>query len=168
MRICTITAIVVSCVLMVGCGENAKEPKPFEIDKGKVNQGLVNSFNDMAMQNAIISQHTLYPYHFVNNGTELNELGKRDLSVLAWHFRENPGGLNVRRGGASEELYNGRIEKVGALLSDEGVDPERIGITDGLPGGPGMTSEKVLTILENAAEPGTRKTTAGTYTTGSQ
>lgn len=169
MRICTITAIAVFCVLTVGCGENAKKPEPFKIDKGKVNQGLVKSFNDMAMQNAIISQHTLYPYHFVKNGAELNELGQRDLSVLSWHFRDNPGVLNVRRDGISEALYKGRVEKVAASLENEGVESGRIDIADGLAGGPGMTSEKVLTILENTtAEQGARTTTGGTYTAGSQ
>ena len=33
MRLFTMILIAVSCFLTVGCGENAKEPKPFEIDK---------------------------------------------------------------------------------------------------------------------------------------
>lgn len=168
MRICTTILIAVFCVLTVGCGENAKEPKPFELDKGQINAGLVNSYNDLAMQNAIISQHTLYPYHFVKNGTELNELGQRDLSVLAWHFKENPGGLNVRRDSASADIYTGRINRVRLLLENAGVDAERISISDGMAGGAGMTSEKVLTIITQVETKESRKTTAGTYTTGGQ
>ncbi|MHC4271590.1 MAG: hypothetical protein ACYST2_04680, partial [Planctomycetota bacterium] len=51
-----------------------------------INTKLVTTYNDMAIENAIITQHTLYPYHFVQNGQELNELGFRDFGVLAGYF----------------------------------------------------------------------------------
>jgi hypothetical protein len=37
-----------------------------------------------------------------------------------------------------------------------------------MPGGAGMTSEKVLTIVTKVETQDTKKTTAGTYTTGAQ
>jgi hypothetical protein len=167
MRICTTTLIAVSCILMAGCGKNAKEPKTFELDKSRINIGLLNSYNDLAMQNAIIAQHTLYPYHFVKNGADLNELGQRDLSILAGHFRENPGQLNVRYDGLSMDIYTARVNLVLDGLKKAGVDEKRIAVSDGMPGGSGMNSERMLKIL--AAGEGTdTKTASGTYTSGAK
>jgi len=167
MRICNAIMIASICVVLAGCGGSAKEPA-LEIDRGKINAGLVNSYNDMAMQNAIISQHTLYPYHFVTNGAELNELGQRDLAVLAGHYKEKPGGLNVRRDDIPAELYGARVDYVVASLKTAGVTTERISISDGMPGGSGMTSEKVLTILSRYEKQENKKTTVGEYTTRGQ
>ena len=140
-----ITMTVFFCILTAGCQEKKKEAVT---DKDKVNHELVNSYNDIAVQNAIISQHTLFPYHFVNNGEELNELGDSDLNILAMHFLKHPGKLNIRRGNTPEELYQGRIDFVFGQLEQAGVENDQISVADGMPGGSGMLSEKVLTITE--------------------
>lgn len=162
MKNCTTIVMCVICVAMAGCGGNAKEPT---LDRSRINIGLINSYNDLAMQNAIITQHTLYPYHFVKNGTELNELGQRDLSVLAGHFRENPGQLNVRNDGLPVDIYTARVNLILDGLKKQGVDEKRISISDGMPGGSGMTSERVLKILA-AGEAKDVKTSSGTSTSG--
>ena len=118
------------------------------VDKAYVNAKLVRSVQDTAIVNAIVRQHTIFPYHFVQNSSELNGLGQRDLQVLAEHYREYPGQLNVRSGGASRDLYRARIETVMAFLRDADVDTAPIGIGDDLPGGDGMPSEQVVLILE--------------------
>ena len=148
MKLSTIVTVSVFCFLIAGCAENVQEGP----DKQLINAELVNSFNDIAMQNAIISQHTLFPYHFVKNGAELNELGQRDLATLTKHFMQNPGRLNVRRDSVSTDLYEARVNAVLDQLKEAGIDMERISISDGMPGGPGMSSEKVLVILEQTPE----------------
>ena len=101
----------------------------------------------MAIENAIITQHTLYPYHFIQNGEELNDLGFRDFGILAGHFLENPGAMNIRQDrSVTDELYERRIEYVNEMLVEAGVDNDRIEIEDGMPGGSGATSERVLFI----------------------
>ena len=167
MKNCTIMLMCVICVVMAGCQGNAKEPNPSELDRSRINVGLVNSYNDLAMQNAIITQHTLYPYHFVKNGAELNELGRRDLAILAGHFKENPGRLNVRYDGLAMDIYTARVNLVLEGLKKAGVDAKRITISDGMPGGSGMASERMLKILA-AAEANNTKTTSGTYTSGAK
>ncbi|MHC4264423.1 MAG: hypothetical protein ACYSUK_00635 [Planctomycetota bacterium] len=118
-----------------------------------INTKLVTSYNDMAIENAIITQHTLYPYHFIQNGQELNELGFRDFGVLAGHFIENPGTLNIRQDySVSDDLYERRVGHIQEMLEEAGVDSDRINIEDGMPGGSGVTSERVLLILENTKE----------------
>ena len=106
----------------------------------------------MAIQNAIVSQHTLYPYHFIINSQKLNKLGLRDFGVLAANFKENPGDLNISRGDVTEQLYQARVNNISRMLQDKGVNADRINIQDGMPGGTGIGSESVLKILEKSLE----------------
>jgi len=104
------------------------------------------------VENAIIAQHTLYPYHFVPDGERLNELGRRDFSVLARHFAEHTGSLNIRRGKTPAELYEARVSFVIESLKEAGIGTGRVRISDHMPGGSGMPSERVVTILQKTAE----------------
>ena len=160
MKLCTIITIGLFCILVVGCEETVVETGP---DKHLMNSELINSYNDMAVENAIISQHTLFPYHFVKNGAELNELGQKDFGVLAKHFAEHPGHLNIRRENGSAELYRARIGFVLDSLKEAGIMPERINISDGMPGGDGMPSERVLVILEDSYEASSLGTSTREY-----
>jgi hypothetical protein len=113
-----------------------------------MNTWAVNDYFQDSVESAIVSQHTLYPYHFISNGAELNELGARDLSVLAKHYRDNPGTLTVRRANTTADLYTARLEMVTALLVEHGVDTDRVSINNRHAGGEGLASERVLVILE--------------------
>jgi hypothetical protein len=151
------------CVLTVGCQESAEE-RP---DNRLINSQLVNSYNDIAIQNAIIAQHTLFPYHFVQDGAELNELGRRDLAVLTGHFMKNGGDLNVRRHDTPADLYEARVNLVRDRLQKAGIDTGRMRTSDGMPGGSGMASERILVILEDTAK-GVSSGTSATYTSGTK
>ena len=145
MKIGVVIEMLFCCILFCGCYETVKERDP---DKSLINAELVNALNDTAMRNAIISQHTIFPYHFAENSDKLNELGGRDLSVLAGHFKDNPGPLNIRRNNTTEELYQARVNFVLKRLKEAGVETS-ISVSDGMPGGDGMPSEKVLNIMES-------------------
>ena len=121
-------------------------------DNHIVNKQLINTYNDIAVQNAIVSQHTLFPYHFVENGAELNELGQKDLAALTSHFIKYPGHLNIRRHNTAEDIYDARVNMVRERLQEAGIAMERISISDDMPGGSGITSERVLVILEKASK----------------
>lgn len=140
----TITTIALFGILLVGCSKTLEQDQ----DRYSINSELINTYNDIAVQNAIISQHTLYPYHFVKNSAELNELGLRDFGVLATHFMKNPGQLNIRRDGVSMDIYHTRLEFVIDKLKEAGIDTEKISIADGMPGGSGMLSKKIIFILD--------------------
>lgn len=141
--------IAMFCILTIGCNETMEE-RP---DKPLINRQLIKTYNDMALENAIISQHTLYPYHFIQNGAELNELGKRDLAVLIKHFIKNDGHLNIRKNDISADLYESRVESVYKRLQEAGLDMDRINISDDMPGGAGIASESILVILAQEDEP---------------
>jgi hypothetical protein len=136
---------VVLLVAIAGCQHAA--------ESHAVNVGIVRSVNDMAIQNAILTQQTLYPYHFVNDAPALNELGCCELGVLAAHYREHPGNLNIRQGRTPSHLYRARVGSVMDALAKAGVDTARIHIADGMPGGDGMSSELVLAITEGRNSP---------------
>jgi hypothetical protein len=141
--------IVMVCLLgglLFGCQESQKTAQEQNLDVE-----LVKTLGSLQVESAIISQRTLYPYHFVPDGDELNRLGQRDLSVLARHFKDRAGALNVRRGDASVELYEARVAKVLATLKEDAVDMNRLTVSDGMPGGDGMASERVIVILSKAA-----------------
>ena len=145
MKLKTYLAISLFCILAAGCDQNM-EKNP---DKPAINAQLIKTYNDMALENAIISQHTLYPYHFIQNGADLNELGKRDLNVLIKHFITKPGNLNIRKANTPEDLYASRVEQVYQILQKADLNMNMINIGDEMPGGSGIASESIIVILEN-------------------
>ncbi len=159
MRLCALWMVGLVCGVLAGCAEEATE--------GKANKNLdaelVTTLNNIGVENAIITQHTLYPYHFVTDGEKLNDLGQRDFAVLAKQYKEHPGLLNIRRGEASDALYEARVASVMAGLKEAGVETSRVSVSDAMPGGTGMPSERVVTILQRDYE--TRSTSTSTMTT---
>jgi len=148
MKLGMIIMTVLFCILTIGCQENMEESP----NKHLINSQLVNSYNDIAMQNAIVTQHTLFPYHFVTDGAELNELGRRDLAALTSHFMNHAGHLNIRRQNTPADIYEARVNMVHARLQEAGIDMERMSISDDMPGGSGITSERILVILEQKSK----------------
>ncbi|MHC4290185.1 MAG: OmpA family protein [Planctomycetota bacterium] len=137
---------MMSAVSLCGCQE--KQAGTNTVDESEVNRKIVDTYSDLAIQNAIIAQHTLYPYHFVNNGAQLNGLGERDLSVLVQHFQDNPGQLILQQGGTESLLYQSRAQTVYEKLLQGGIPDGKIQITDGMPGGDGIASNSIIEILE--------------------
>ena len=117
-------------------------------DQKAVHVWLINTVNDTAMRNAIVRQRTLFPYHFDVNAATLNELGQHDLAVLAGHYMQHPGNINIRRGGAPKQLYDARVATVTGILRNAGIDTRRMKATDLPAGGDGIASEEVLVIVE--------------------
>ena len=140
-----VTDLTLGCVLFCGC-EQTVQSEP--LDEGLVNAQLINTLNDVAMENAIIAQHTLYPYHFVKDSEKLNKLGQRDLSILAKRLTNKDGQLNIRRDGISKSLYQARLAYVAGQLQQAGIDPARVNLSDGMPGGRGMPSSDVVQIRQ--------------------
>lgn len=159
MKLTTIAAVVFCGALLAGCSQNQNVQKNENKDTYVVNKEVVNFLNNIGIENAIIAQHTLFPYHFVKNSAELNELGQKDLAILAKHFSRYPGDLNVRKGDTPADIYQARVNFVINRLKKAGVPADQIRIADGMPGGDGMVSERVIKILDKA-DKATRRTTS--------
>jgi hypothetical protein len=167
MKAIEITMAAAILAISAGCSfmEEAELQKK---QRAEANTWLVESFRDAAIENAIVREHTIYPYQFIQNSADMTELGRRDMRVLAEFFRDNPGQLNVRKADTPDELYDKRVKKVVRELADAGVDMDRMDISDGLPGGDGITgSEAVLHFKDKVlqVEQEEKTTTAWTSTT---
>lgn len=148
MKLNIIISLFSLLLLLAGCSENMQKSE----DTHALNSELIESYSDISIKNAIISQHTLFPYHFVNNSVQLNELGDNDLTILIEHFIKNPGRLNIRQGKVSNEIYQARTNLVLEKMRDAGIDKKKVNISDDMSGGSGMSSENVLVVLENASK----------------
>ena len=160
MRLWCAGILCLAGALLAGC---EAEHKATIENRKKLDIELVNTVNNIQVENAIVTQHTLYPYHFVTDGAGLNDLGQRDLMVLARHYQEQPGALNVRQGQASAALYGARVAQVQSRLKEAGVDMGRVTISDGMPGGPGMPSEAIKTTKPKITAPDSSMGGSGSY-----
>ena len=153
----TIPALLLGSLLAAAAGCRS----PQEDMHGIGSMWAGESLRAASLQQAIVTQATLFPYHFATGTARLNELGRRDVALLAAHFREHAGTLNVRRAGTAQSLYDERLTAVRQALSAAGVAPAQIALADAAAGGDGMDSGRVLHILTvEAATPST------TYATG--
>ena len=106
------------------------------------------NIRNASIEGAIISQHTLYPYHFVTGSAQLNGLGLRDLAVLVRHFGHSAGEVNLARGDVPDPLYQSRTQVVATELRTAGIAANRVSIVDGgRPGGEGISGARLTKIL---------------------
>jgi hypothetical protein len=157
MRLWCAGLLCLAALLPAGC----EEEHAARVDEKKLDVALVDTVNNIQIENGIVTQHTLFPYHFVTGGAALNDLGQRDLMVLARHYKEQPGALNVRRGETTAALYDARVAQVQKRLKEAGVDVDRMTIADGMPGGPGMPSEAILTTVPKVTSTGSTTGSSG-------
>jgi hypothetical protein len=137
-----------------GCCDRQTRPEAtvIPIDKDAVNRAIVGVYSDQAVENAVLAQHTLYPYHFVDNSAALNPIGQRDLDILIRFYKENPGRLIVQQGDVEMPLYQARREAVYERMVQAGIPQGAIRITEGMPGGDGMSSGSVIDVLIKSRE----------------
>jgi hypothetical protein len=114
---------------------------------------VLDLYSDLAIQNAIVTQCTIYPYHFAANSAALNTLGRRDLQILISHFVRYPGELTVRRGEEHRDLYQARLGTISSLLGESGVDLDKVRISDGAAGGTGISTSDLIDALARSREP---------------
>ena len=132
-------ALIAALALLAGCSAPQRDP-----------YGTGDLLLAASMQRAIVVQSTLFPYHFVPDSAELNELGQRDLLVLARHFEKHSGTLNVRAGDGAPSQAEARIRAVIEALAAAGVARDHVLVHDGLPGGDGLASARVIEIMKSA------------------
>jgi hypothetical protein len=141
----TLATLSLLLAVLAGCRSPSAEPA----ERGIGEMWVGAAVRDASLHKAILVQRTLFPYHFEPGSAELNDLGRGDLAILAAQLGRGsgPGQLGVRRGGAPEELYKARVERVLDALAEAGVPRGHVAIADALPGGEGADSERVRTVL---------------------
>lgn len=149
---------LLGAVLLGGC-ERAYRTREIDDEMPATNVWMVRTLSDESVENAIIAQHTIYPYHFGRDSADLTPIGQRDVRVLGRHFAKHPGELSIRRGDETDDLYQRRTAAVMDALQREGVNPESIRRGGGTPGGEGIETNRALAVLKIGNEP--RKIGAG-------
>jgi hypothetical protein len=148
MRIERAVRLVAAGLILLATAACEHRAKPRLKDSRELDDWFVTTAREAGVRQAIIAEHTLYGYHFVPDSARLNDLGYHDLCILSEHFAEFPGELCVRQGSAPEDLYRQRMETVQTELVRAGVAADRMTLTSGLPGGPGLAGNRVLFIME--------------------
>jgi len=151
----TLLCLAVIAAALPGCQQDPASANPTmqPMHADTLDRQLVDATFACMERNAIIAQHTLYPYHFAADSAELTKLGQRDLDVLIDHFMNNSGQLNINRGQAGVDLYNRRVRIVTDALTAAGIDSSRVQIGDGLPGGDGISSTDAFKAWERRGLP---------------
>ena len=140
---------------VVGCESHSKtkdspQPTLMQHDQiGQLDRWAVESPSRASVDSAIIRQSTLYDYHFVDGMASLTPVGRRDVVVLARHFRGDDWLLRMRQGSAGDDLYQDRMDTVRELLERYSAE-SGVTIVDALPGGAGLASEDARRIRKEA------------------
>ncbi len=145
-------SVVATLSLAGGCAHHYEEAEKTQAltQQNEVSDiNIVDAVRDSGVKAAIISQHTIFPYHFVQDQEALNELGQRDLAVLAARLRSHAGDLNIPRDGTAAALYDARVQWVMDSLHTQGVSADHVHIIDGIGGTASAPSEDVVRELRS-------------------
>ena len=148
-----ILMVALPALLLMGCECQDMSVCTETGGDSELDRQIVQSVSNCEERNAVLAQHTLYPYHFEINCPTLNELGQRDLAILAEAYLVCPGPLNVRRGQTEDALYRGRVDTVVAALQAKGVEVAKVRVSDGLPGGDGISSPDAANAMRRRVDP---------------
>lgn len=143
MKFGVVIPMFAAAVLLAGC--KAKEAQSsFVVDDSRaLHEAIVKSYWVEHTEDAIVRGSAVYPYHFEQNSSHLNELGAYELGVLARYGHDHSLNVHVARGNVSEALYQARVNTVHDALVDGGADGSLLAINDTLPGGGGMNADRV-------------------------
>ena len=152
---------IASCAVLLAfgtacsSGKNAsgdsRKPTAIQRDQiSEINRWTVEAPAQASVDAGVIRQRTLYDYHFVAGTSRLTQLGSRDLSILARHYRESDWILSVRQGDVDDALYTARVTSVTTFLEPLGVDATEVTIVDALPGGDGLHSRDARRIRKDS------------------
>lgn len=161
-------SVLVLCVVaMAGCKYfETKYDLTASERRRAANEEMVNVPTEEQVRNAVIAQHTIFPHHFVSGTDELNAIGRRDLLILAGHYKDHPGPVGMRPEGTCCKLDEARVAAVKGFLEHEGVDVAALTIGDAYPGGDGMASTRVLKAVSAEEQASTTETTEGSGASG--
>ena len=153
---------------LFGCQSNKPPPDRDLKPKGAIresdrefNVAIVEGYYNKMVDAGVVREQMIYPYHFLVNSATFTELGRRDMDILAKHYVMYPGHLGVRKGDETKELYDARVQVVLDSLKVAGVRMDRVSVSDGMPGGDGITSDRVILIQKKFDAASSKSGTGG-------
>src|SRR5215218_5485431 len=142
--------LAAAAALAAGCSSGPKPAKEQNIvqvpPERTLNENIVEMSFAQQIHDGAVAGRTIYPHHFVPDCGELNLIGERQLEALLPACVSGPLEINVMRGDVSDQIYAARLESVRARFIAAGVATDRIAFADKMPGGDGISSERVVRL----------------------
>ena len=148
--------VLMASTMLSGCStppasEAGKVKVPDDMEQAADREFVKEPFADQARA-AVIRQGALFESHFKPDSATLTSRGERDLTVLADALKQDGGRISVRRGSASDALYEKRLDTVRRMLVGLGISDNRITLDDRPPGGSGVSTAQAMVIRARIAE----------------
>lgn len=145
MKVRVAIPMITAVIVLAGCKSKEHQSSFVVDDSRELHAAMLDDIWADHTESAIARGAAVYPYHFVLNSAQLNELGEYEVGVLA---RTGAANIHLARGDASDALYEARKNALVDALVSGGADASMIAINDTLPGGEGMASTRVRTNAE--------------------
>src|SRR4051812_41982609 len=101
----SILTAAAALLAVAGCQHKAADASADRTpDERTLNTLMVQSAYDQNERNAIVTERTIYGHHFRPASAELNDLGLRQVRVLADAYHDDAVHVNVARADASDAL----------------------------------------------------------------
>lgn len=134
----------------LGCAGSKDEQIPVpKVEDDVMNKKVITSSYDAQINAGIRRDRTIYPYHFVTEEADLNDLGRDQIDALTADLTKRPVRVNVPKFDNDEELHEARVAVVRQRLVENGIGEDRIAIQDGLSGGPGLVTAVFVGALND-------------------
>jgi hypothetical protein len=140
--------LATAMVLAAGCQSKPKVgPASIHVpSEAEVNAHTLDSSFTQQMRNGAAVGRTIYPHHFVVGDAALTLVGQRHFNALLPRSDIDQVRVSVPRGDASDALYQARLDGLRRRFIEAGYDEERFALVDALPGGDGISSDRVLLL----------------------
>ena len=140
---------------MVGCNKPPQRLNAPPQGHSNYPNRMQDTFVHM-VDNAMLEDLSLADIHFVPHSVELNGTGARRLERYSKLLTVYGGSIQYATSQANDPLAEGRMASIRTYLATTGIASERIKVTQGLPGGVGLTAREAIanksTNLPSAAK----------------
>ena len=148
------TSLMAALVLALGCQSKPKE-EPASVyvpSEAEINKWTVDASLEQQVRNGAAKGRTIYPHHFVIGDAALTLVGQRHFNALLPRSDVDQARISVPRGDASDALYQARLAELRRRFIDAGYDEQRFALVDALPGGDGISSDRVILLAAQEAQ----------------
>jgi len=148
------TSLMWALVLGLGCQSKPKE-EPATVyvpSEGEINKWTVDTSFEHQVRNGAARGRTIYPHHFVIGDAALTLVGQRHFNALLPRSDVDQARISVPRGDASDALYQARLDGLRRRFIEAGYDEQRFALVDALPGGDGISSDRVILLAAQEAQ----------------
>lgn len=138
-----LTAFFVVCATyIVGCTYtyNKLDPEPPMARRAKDSDCA--AFFDAQADNATLTSMAVADVHFVPYRAELNYLGRSHVTAIGSYLDRYGGEVTLESQQADAVVTQQRLENIREFLVAQGLDPEQLTITIGLPNGRGVDANE--------------------------